>query len=687
MNNFFGPPPNASNKAPIRSSPRSQGLKRDYKSPLVSPSQVRVSPQTKKPCFVTKITPNQLHQENSSNNPRRGPPRNAAKTTVVPKKKAISVPAPQIRLVKDDKSGTASKICIIQDASLVTITNRPEMAETDPGKEGATGDKDGEQLQATPLKLKSNSSQDIATFLVGFQQQMTTGLDFLRKKITDPVEGLESRVKTLEGHVITKNTGLKDRVEVLEVALKDPSFGLVTRLNTVEGTLKASSGGASGGADVGKTSTTQIVSMPSTGDSFQMRTLQQKVNQLENRLEESEFQQKVLLGWADTMFKDHTSLQRQVNFNTAKHHANEVIVGGIYESKKQDNKAAAIKFFQEKLGVVATHSDIVYARRIGKYGKQIDVEVEDEQGDVRLRKVQCPRHLVLKCTPQLRAELMAKKRSLTGQVDPKGFKYFVSSYLPDAFKAGHDKHRTELIDIYKKNEGITDPAHRKSARMVGADLVVNNKVVRGLVHPPSPGDVCKAKKEYPRELASLPLLKTRESTYSGSTFQGFVVRASKLLTVFLAYCKVRINIPNARHIMCAYNVADEVDSLDDGEHHGGLQIARALENSGSRNIAIFVTRQTGPDQIGNKRFEIIRTLVQELFQILRNSTSREPTDQAWPLGEEPTNFDFMATSLKTPTRGPTPTPTHTPLVASVLQNDTWQQAEEDETTEMDTLGS
>ena len=75
--------------------------------------------------------------------------------------------------------------------------------------------------------------------------------------------------------------------------------------------------------------------------------------------------------------------------------------------------------------------------------------------------------------------------------------------------------------------------------------------------------------------------------------------------------------------MCAYNVADIHDSCDDGEDHGGLLLARLLKNAGKINndIAIFVARETGPDQLGAKRFSIIRTIAQELFQILKHRST------------------------------------------------------------------
>ena len=128
---------------------------------------------------------------------------------------------------------------------------------------------------------------------------------------------------------------------------------------------------------------------------------------------------------------------------------------------------------------------------------------------------------------------------------------------------------------------------------------------------------------------SFELLATRPTQQKGSTFQGFAVYASKLLGVSLAYSKVRITVPKARHIMCAYNMAGMRDSCDDGEDHAGILIEKMLHAQNLSGVAVFIARETGPDQLGQLRFEIIRKLVQELFQILQGAVSKRPIDACW----------------------------------------------------------
>ena len=78
--------------------------------------------------------------------------------------------------------------------------------------------------------------------------------------------------------------------------------------------------------------------------------------------------------------------------------------------------------------------------------------------------------------------------------------------------------------------------------------------------------------------------------------------------------------------MCAYNLSGMQDSCDDGEDHAGLLIAKMIQNANLSNVAIYVARETGPDQLGAHRFDIIRDVVKELFQLLDFSTNKRAID-------------------------------------------------------------
>ena len=70
-----------------------------------------------------------------------------------------------------------------------------------------------------------------------------------------------------------------------------------------------------------------------------------RLDLLEQCAESNDAELDLLSSWANTMHRALNALKKQVQFNTSKHHNNHLLVGGIYEYKKQDNCKAAIKFF------------------------------------------------------------------------------------------------------------------------------------------------------------------------------------------------------------------------------------------------------------------------------------------------------------------------------------------------------
>ena len=611
---------NADNLPP---KPARQAIKRDHRQQLSSPVSAKVSPQTKKPCFniptdgvvpagnkagpPTVLTIVQVPGKNSLQ-----PLPSASAVAQIPDTQTVDVTMSSSLNRRSDPPSSGRRTSATPKSILLpSSTNPPTTTTTAP--------------KSTPTPKPPNTIQD---YLEDFKKKMDEGLDFLKRKITDPDTGLETKVTDLEKAIWETDDGLNDKVDDLITVVKDPATGLVSKVNQLLENAPTVSDSAN----------------PSGGQSAQLNTqqydqLNRRIVDLENKVAYGEFQSQVVLSWADNMYKDHKSLKKQVSFHAAKHHANELIVGGIQEDDSSNLKKSAIQFLEDKLNVKIAQGELYHARRVGKQGKIIQVEEEDDQGALQVRKIQCPHHMVVKCSPPLKSRLLAKKKLLSGLVDPEGYKYFVAQYLPDSFKAAQNKHREEVTRIMTQNSK-KQPKDKIPVRVTGTDLYVNNKVKLGFIQPPSPGDVCQHKLHFNRELDSFELIRTRPITKEGNTFQGFTVRVSKLLGVSIAYSKVRIAAPKARHLMCAYNVSGMKDSCDDGEDHAGLLIAKMIKTANLTNVAIFMARETGPDQLGARRFDIIRDVVKELFQLLDFSTNKRAIDDRWiPKTLHPTSVD------------------------------------------------
>ena len=316
------------------------------------------------------------------------------------------------------------------------------------------------------------------------------------------------------------------------------------------------------------------------------------------------------------MVKEVCSLQEQVFNNLSKTMQNELVLGGVAQIRKENCKTAAKEFFKNKVKVEVDDKDIWYAYRKGSGTmKTIDGE-----------RIKCPPQLVARVAPHVKDLVMQNAKNLKGQVDPEGkYKYYVFPNLPEAFRATCAKYKSKVDKISEDNASLPDH-QKKKVRVTGTKCFINGVVETELVQPPPPSKVVNRMQLYSESIAEIPLVKTKTETRKGSTFCGYAVRAKMLNTVDMAYVKIRASHPFARHIMLAYNVADHKGSCEDGEWFGDLTMKKVLDDSGLKNVALFMVRIAGEQQIGSQRFNVIRDLSQELITLLNNQVDKAPWD-------------------------------------------------------------
>ena len=79
-----------------------------------------------------------------------------------------------------------------------------------------------------------SQSFNLQEFLTKFKETVTTGIEFMKQKITNPTDGLDVRVKFLEDQVLSYNTGVLDMVADLRDMVNDPAEGVVARVEHLE---------------------------------------------------------------------------------------------------------------------------------------------------------------------------------------------------------------------------------------------------------------------------------------------------------------------------------------------------------------------------------------------------------------------------------------------------------------------
>ena len=222
------------------------------------------------------------------------------------------------------------------------------------------------------------------------------------------------------------------------------------------------------------------------------------------------------------------------------------------------------------------------------------------------------------------------KKILGGQTDPKGgFTYFVAPFLPEAFKAVKEKFRDKVDAIYKANADKS-PADKSVARVVGTELSIDNEIQMEPITPPDPHEVIHILNTQAHKLTDISFMVTSPGREQGSKFQGFAVWLTQEPTIELAYVKVRAQVPNADHIMLAYNIPSAQGSYDDGEFYGDLQMVKQLKQKGTTNVAVFITRNKGQGNIGSKRFQIIHDIMEDLFKKMEENPC-DPVDRGWSI--------------------------------------------------------
>ena len=429
--------------------------------------------------------------------------------------------------------------------------------------------------QVSPFQALAESIAAVQTNMTdkieALQTAVNDGISMVKILITDPTAGVEPRVKTLEKYVtnIKKIPNMETRLTKVEKAVQDatdnlPLQNMVIQGNTPENTILQCS----------------VVKC--------LEEVEKKSIVHTNTLD-------MVVAWAGAMQRAQWSVQKQVHFNTSKHHQNDIVVGGIYEYNRQDPCKASIKFFREKMKLTVAEHDIIQAYRTGEPRRYM------KNG----REIQCPCQMIVHCSPHLRTQVLQNKKVLGGQVDPKGnFTYFVAQYLPEAFKAAQEKYKPDIQEAIKENTK-KPPAARVNVKVVGTELSINDSIVQDEISPPDIHQVVHVLTTEDEKISSFDFFESPTHCERSSKFKGFAVWLTKLPSIELAYVKARQQVPNADHIMVAYNIPGHSGSCDDGESFGDLQITKMLKQKKIENVAIYITRVKGDENIGPKRFQII----------------------------------------------------------------------------------
>ena len=212
-----------------------------------------------------------------------------------------------------------------------------------------------------------------------------------------------------------------------------------------------------------------------------------------------------------------------------------------------------------------------------------------------------------------------------------GRKVYVNDYLPPVVQ---DKRKRER----EVSSAAVALLGEDAVTYTRSGLTIQGKPYRKMVLPPTPSEIINIDPSLLKKLFSKPTTKGDEIQCEGSIFTGYTEAVSNHQQIRDLYVKLKLLVPEAKHIVCAYWVPHQeeyyaLDYHDDGEPTAGRILMDFLKVNNLQNRCIFVARRYGGSKIGTERFQCYldaaNTAVQkgsnnELLQIQQEVAHPDP---------------------------------------------------------------
>ena len=207
-----------------------------------------------------------------------------------------------------------------------------------------------------------------------------------------------------------------------------------------------------------------------------------------------------------------------------------------------------------------------------------------------------------------------KTRNIIAKLNPKG-----KTLIQRNMKNLNEESKIKVTDQIppetqeKRNklwpQFIQAKREKKSAKFINDKLLIDNKIVL----PPVDRNR-NITRDITDEAIQMQWKNTEVTTYNGNHFQGHTVDIKNEDDVVPAMKALVADsrVSGAAHVMYAYKAGSSSYYIsnwtDDGEWGSGRILMNILEENNVFNKILCVTRWTGQNQLGRKRFELIKEL-------------------------------------------------------------------------------
>ena len=198
-------------------------------------------------------------------------------------------------------------------------------------------------------------------------------------------------------------------------------------------------------------------------------------------------------------------------------------------------------------------------------------------------------------------------KSLLKGVTHQGKEVFINEYLPPT-ALDRKRRERDIFNMYENQPDVVTYGR--------GGLCVNGQLYKKKIHPPTPKELINMTA---LELDTVLKIETKRSPkilMDKSAFVGYCASVDSYEDIQKVYKKIRMVQPDAKHIVCAYQMKEEsnpdspshepcyqMDYYDDGEPSAGRLLLDLLVEENIQQKVVFVARIYGGQRIGTDRFK------------------------------------------------------------------------------------
>ena len=189
----------------------------------------------------------------------------------------------------------------------------------------------------------------------------------------------------------------------------------------------------------------------------------------------------------------------------------------------------------------------------------------------------------------------------------------VDVYINDYLTAEVKEKRRREREIFKKNEQEQQSV-KVDMNMTKGGLQILGEPYNKKVEAPHPTKVLQYSEAELNRICSMKIRAGDVQQENKSEFQAFVLPTNNSGDINDFYMKLRLLFPQAKHIVCAYDIPGmprvlHQDYCDDKENGAGSFLLNLLKRNNLTHIAVFVVRMQHGAKLGRARFDMMKRAV------------------------------------------------------------------------------